>query len=327
CGRKEWIVRRNRAVGVDAENLPFEVGQDSGENAIAIVSDSPRGDFRLNEARWECGCLAPGRGSHIPTGLRSVGNRRGGCRKQSRWRFHPNPDRLQREDSPHQRRRHDSSGQSILCVRSRSVSRHLGARVQKSFYLCHRSGDRKDVRQRCRRGYLRGDQRHGCGWNYGWPNLEGPGPGFRNPFYYYGRDQGCALTAETFYSPALRRFPAKLTGKYFFADWCDGWIKTIDPANPASVAPFGSGAGRVMDLEVGRDGNLYYIEWPGDSVFKLEYTGIDLTANGSDGPLVVHHGQPLEISLAFQARDPGFIWRGEWRVRRHCPDDRQPVRL
>ena len=155
-----------------------------------------------------------------------------------------------------------------------------------------------------------------AGGNYGWPNLEGPGPGpgFRNPFYYYGRDQGCALTAGTFYSPALRRFPAKLTGKYFFADWCDGWIKTIDPANPASVAPFGSGTGRVMDLEVGRDGNLYYIEWPGDSVFKLEYTGVDLNANGSDGPLALHHGQPLEISLAFQARDPGFITPAELYV-------------
>ena len=120
--------------------------------------------------------------------------------------------------------------------------------------------------------------------------------------------------AGTFYSPALRRFPATLTGKYFFADWCDGWIKTIDPANPASVAPFGNGAGRVMDLEVGRDGNLYYIEWPGDSVFKVEYTGVDVTANGLDGPLVVHHGQPLQISLAFQVRDAGFLTPAELYV-------------
>jgi glucose/arabinose dehydrogenase len=154
-----------------------------------------------------------------------------------------------------------------------------------------------------------------AGGNYGWPNVEGPGPGgFLDPFYYYGREQGCALTAGTFYSPALRRFPAALTGKYFFADWCDGWIKTIDPVNPASVASFGSGAGRVMDLEVGRDGNLYYIEWPGDSVFKIEYTGVDVTANGVDGPLVVHHGQPLQISLAFQVRDPGFLTPAELYV-------------
>jgi glucose/arabinose dehydrogenase len=148
-----------------------------------------------------------------------------------------------------------------------------------------------------------------AGGNYGWPNVEGPGPtpGFLNPFYYYGRDQGCALTAGTFYSPLVRGFPSTRMGNYFFADWCDGWIKTVDPADSLSIAPFASGTGRVMDLEVGRDGNLYYIEWPGDGVFKVEYTGVDITANESDGPLTVHHGQPLQLSLTFQARDPGFL--------------------
>jgi glucose/arabinose dehydrogenase len=148
-----------------------------------------------------------------------------------------------------------------------------------------------------------------AGGNYGWPDAEGPGtnPDFLNPIYYYGRDQGCALTAGTFYSPIRRRFPARFAGKYFFADWCDGWIKVLDPANPASIAPFGTGTSRLMDLEIGVDGNLYYIEWPGSSVFKVEYTGVDITGNGNDGPSIVHHGEPLQIALTFQVKDPGVL--------------------
>jgi glucose/arabinose dehydrogenase len=112
------------------------------------------------------------------------------------------------------------------------------------------------------------------GANYGWPESEGPtsDPDFRGPFHYYGRDQGCALTAGVFYNPAARQFPAEYAGRYFFADWCEGWIRTVDPASPASVAPFAAGTSFPMDLEVGPDGGLYYIEWHGSSVLKIEYS-------------------------------------------------------
>ena len=42
--------------------------------------------------------------------------------------------------------------------------------------------------------------------NYGWPDAEGPGsnPLHRDPLYFYGREEGCALTAGTFYNPPVR---------------------------------------------------------------------------------------------------------------------------
>ena len=31
-----------------------------------------------------------------------------------------------------------------------------------------------------------------------------------------------------FYNPQTLNFPAEYVGDYFFADYCDGWIKNID---------------------------------------------------------------------------------------------------
>ena len=140
------------------------------------------------------------------------------------------------------------------------------------------------------------------GANYGWPDAEGPGsnPLHRDPLYFYGREEGCALTAGTFYNPPVRPYPAVYAGKYFFADWCEGWIKTLDPAAPVSARPFGTGTSRPMDLEVGPDGRIYYIEWHGTNVFRIQFTAaVDVTANGQDGPLTLEPGDPLQVALAF----------------------------
>jgi len=114
------------------------------------------------------------------------------------------------------------------------------------------------------------------GANYGWPQSEGftSNPNHQAPFYYYARDQGCALTAGTFYNPPVRQFPTAYAGKYFFADWCNGWIKTIDPTAPGSPTEFATGTSFPMDLEVGPDGSLYYIEWHGSNVYRIQYTAM-----------------------------------------------------
>lgn len=112
-----------------------------------------------------------------------------------------------------------------------------------------------------------------AGANYGWPETEGPTstPNHTGPFYFYGRDQGCALTAGTFYNPTVRQFPTHYWGKYFFADWCQGWINTLDPAISNSVTGFAVDTSFPMDLEIGPDGSLYYIEWGGGNVFRIQY--------------------------------------------------------
>ena len=103
-----------------------------------------------------------------------------------------------------------------------------------------------------------------AGKNYGWPGIEGarsgqtPPTNYQDPFYAYDHSQGCSITAGTFYNPTTAQFPSSYTGKYFFADYCDGYLKTLDPSSGA-VADFASDINRPVDLAVGPDGSLYYL--------------------------------------------------------------------
>ncbi len=62
-------------------------------------------------------------------------------------------------------------------------------------------------------------------------------------------------------------------GDYFFADFCNGWIRKYDPATDAASG-FARGLSSVVDLEVSNAGELYYLSRgsPG-SVSKIRYTG------------------------------------------------------
>ena len=72
-----------------------------------------------------------------------------------------------------------------------------------------------------------------AGSNYGWPTTEGPtaDPRFRSPIFWYGRSPsttgGCAITGGVFYNPPAVQFPASYVGRYFFADFCSGWIEYL----------------------------------------------------------------------------------------------------
>jgi glucose/arabinose dehydrogenase len=104
-----------------------------------------------------------------------------------------------------------------------------------------------------------------AGANYGWPDTEGPtsDPRFRAPRYAYrhasGALTGCAITGGTFYSPAVTAFPASYRGDYFFADYCAGWIASLDPANGNAVSVFATGGDAIVDLRVDSAGALYYL--------------------------------------------------------------------
>jgi glucose/arabinose dehydrogenase len=104
-----------------------------------------------------------------------------------------------------------------------------------------------------------------AGKNYGWPTIEGfktnetPPANYQDPVYAYGRSNGCSITGGAFYNPTTTQFPASYTGKYFFADYCNGYIKTIDPANNYAVGSFATGLDRPLDIKIGTDGTLYFI--------------------------------------------------------------------
>jgi glucose/arabinose dehydrogenase len=105
------------------------------------------------------------------------------------------------------------------------------------------------------------------GSNYGWPNCEGacpsPNPNFRDPIHQYGRGNsvttGCTVIGAAFYNPATLNFPNAYIGKYFYADFCSGWIRTLDPSN-YTTALFATGLSNAVDLKVANDGSFYYLE-------------------------------------------------------------------
>ncbi len=118
------------------------------------------------------------------------------------------------------------------------------------------------------------------GANYGWHIYEGPesDPQYVEPIFAYGHDgedpatTGCSITGGAFYDPTTVQFPSEHVGDYFFADFCNGWIRKLEPTI-GEASGFATGLSRVVDLEVSLGGELYYLSRgsPG-SVNKIRYT-------------------------------------------------------
>ncbi|HEY7313882.1 MAG TPA: PQQ-dependent sugar dehydrogenase [Gemmataceae bacterium] len=131
-----------------------------------------------------------------------------------------------------------------------------------------------------------------AGANYGWPTVEhGPTKDarFRGPIHWYKES---SIAGGAFYNPPRRQFPAKYVGKYFFADFKQGWIKTLDPDNPKDVLDFLTGLGNlsVVDIKIAADGSLYYLRrlaWVRDKdykantgvLYKVRYVGAEAPAS------------------------------------------------
>jgi glucose/arabinose dehydrogenase len=112
-----------------------------------------------------------------------------------------------------------------------------------------------------------------AGANYGWPATEGPttNPAYESPTYYYGHSAGCAITGGAFYSPITVNFPSSYVGKYFFGDYCSGFIRVLNPST-AQATDFLAGASQPVDIQVAADGSLYYLARGTGSVMKIRYT-------------------------------------------------------
>lgn len=121
-----------------------------------------------------------------------------------------------------------------------------------------------------------------AGSNYGWPTCEGfcnpPNASFRDPIFAYANDaQTCAITGGAFYNPQVIQFPGNYVGNYFFADFCGGWIQTLDPAMGNAVAGFATGISFPVDLQVSADGFLYYLARGAGSVNRIGFPTGDTT--------------------------------------------------
>jgi glucose/arabinose dehydrogenase len=121
-----------------------------------------------------------------------------------------------------------------------------------------------------------------AGANYGWPVYEGreSNSKYTPPLYAYGHGDtdttGCAITGGTFYNPATVQFPKQYVGDYFFADLCNGWIRTYDPTTKVARG-FATGLESVVDLEVSKKGELYHLSYLSTgsqgSVGKISFGG------------------------------------------------------
>jgi glucose/arabinose dehydrogenase len=134
-----------------------------------------------------------------------------------------------------------------------------------------------------------------AGSNYGWSICEGvcnpPRPEYRDPIYSYTNDSpNCAITGGAFYNPPTTQFPVSYVGDYFFADFCGGWIRKLDPASGNTVTDFASGISLPVDLKVSTDGSLYYLARGSRSVGRIQY------ASGTTAAPVVVSGRVFSAS-------------------------------
>src|SRR6185503_11174341 len=126
---------------------------------------------------------------------------------------------------------------------------------------------------------------------------------------------GCAITAGAFYDPALLQFPQQYSGSYFYADFCQGWIRTFNPNSGSEL--FAEFTYFPVDLKVAKNGTLYYLERGLDSsntegaVFKIEFTSQNSPViTQQPANVTVAAGQPASFSVQASGSAPlSYRWQ------------------
>ncbi|MBL8228551.1 MAG: PQQ-dependent sugar dehydrogenase [Bryobacterales bacterium] len=135
-----------------------------------------------------------------------------------------------------------------------------------------------------------------AGANYGWPSTEGATTdlNFGTPYFAYAHGgaapTGCAISGGVFYNPTNPTYPPAMAGQYFFADFCSGWIYRIAPTGAPSPTQFLTGAVNPVDVRVGPDARIYYLErGNGGRVLRIDNTN-------SNAPSITQHPQNTQVS-------------------------------
>ena len=149
-----------------------------------------------------------------------------------------------------------------------------------------------------------------AGANFGWPQTEGPNPpgvaGVRYPIHtYQNAGNFCAITGAAFYRPVTATFPAEYAGRYFFGDFCGGFIRMLSPPNYSTSAGFATGISSLVDIQVHTDGSLYYLARGGGEVFRVQFTGNTApTISSHPANLTVAAGQSASFTVTASGTAP-----------------------
>ena len=148
-----------------------------------------------------------------------------------------------------------------------------------------------------------------AGANYGWPRRRGRNPpgqaGVTYPVHAYeNAGSNCAIVGAAFYNPRPRTFPSTYVGRYFFGDFCGGFIRTLSPPAYTQSSrlrdrrrlPRGSGRRPATD-------RLYYLSrGAGGSLFRVRFTN-------NAAPQITQHPQSRTVavgqSVTFQVAASG----------------------
>jgi Bacterial Ig domain len=126
------------------------------------------------------------------------------------------------------------------------------------------------------------------------------------------------------------QFPAQFVGNYFFADFCGGWIRRLNPAAGNAVSDFATGISLPVDLQVSADGFLYYLARGNGSVNRIGFAAAgDNTpptvaiTNPANGAIVVRKSN---VTITATASDNVGVTRVEFLVNGglQCTDTTTP---
>jgi glucose/arabinose dehydrogenase len=156
-----------------------------------------------------------------------------------------------------------------------------------------------------------------AGANFGWPQTEGPNPpgvaGVRYPIHsYQNAGSFCAITGAAFYRPGTLSFPAEYAGRFFFGDYCGGFIRMLSPPDFATSAGFATGISSLVDIQVHPDGSLWYLaRGNGGEVFRVQFTASTAPSISSHpANVTVAAGQTASFSVTASGTAPlGYQWQ------------------
>lgn len=149
-----------------------------------------------------------------------------------------------------------------------------------------------------------------AGADYGWPRTEGPSPagvsGVTYPLNSYQHSgSACAITGGAFYRPTTATFPPDYQGRYFFGDYCGGYIRFLSAPNYSTSSAFATGISSLVDILVHPDGSLYYLARGGGHLFRITYTGATAPAISTHpASITVAAGQTASFSVTASGTGP-----------------------